>query len=96
MKLLRIGGGGLKMAILYIILTLLSPFILHLTGRRNVLSDPEWMGGNLWFIEVNEHEMYATATATGISLSFLLGVVLYILLSFFFSFRKKKRNVIPS
>lgn len=45
MKLLRIGTGGLKTAILYIVLILLSPFVLHLTGNRNVLSEPEWMGG---------------------------------------------------
>ncbi|MCA1020582.1 hypothetical protein GLW03_07625 [Halobacillus halophilus] len=91
MKLLRIGAGGLKMAILYIVLTLLSPFILHLTGRRNVLSEPEWMGGNLWFIEVSEDQMYATATATGIIVSFLLGVLLYTLLPFV-SFRGKKED----
>lgn len=91
MKLLRIGTGGLKTAILYIVLILLSPFVLHLTGRRNILSEPEWMGGNLWFIEVSEHQMYATATATGIIVSFLLGVLLYTLLHFF-SFRGKKED----
>lgn len=91
MKLLRIGTGGLKTAILYIVLILLSPFVLHLTGNRNVLSEPEWMGGNLWFIEVSEHQMYATATATGIVVSFLLGVLLYTLLHFF-SFRGKKED----
>lgn len=73
--------SGVSVALLYILVILIAPFIIRFSGNTNFSSQPEWINAKLYSIEVNGNEFNSQATAMGFVLSILIGIVLYFIIN---------------
>lgn len=73
--------GGISFALLYIVVILISPFIIRFSGNTNFTSHPELINEKLYSIQVTGNEFNSHATAMGMVLSIVIGMVIYFLLN---------------
>ncbi|WP_156969153.1 hypothetical protein [Pontibacillus chungwhensis] len=65
------------MALLYIAIIFITPFIIRFTGNTTFSSQPEWMNAKLYSIQVTGNEYHSKATMLGLVISVLIGTGFY-------------------
>ncbi|MFB1049756.1 hypothetical protein [Paraliobacillus sp. JSM ZJ581] len=87
-KAFKAVSSGLSFTFFYVLTVFITPIILLLLGKSNIVLDPAVFGSHLYIIKVEETTFSTEATILGGALSFVIGVVIHFVIIYLLRFKR--------